>query len=128
MRRYSLSALVGLVTEAEDDDGQSASERFVSPVERAGIGHPVARVRVLEVLKPTKRRRGGVYYRLKASDGKVYRMTDEERFGNTVIGRATSEYDIAYKVPSNGEYGSDVRDIIAISEVPPDQQTKEPPV
>jgi hypothetical protein len=79
-----------------------------------------SRVHLLAVLSKSKRR-GRPYHRAKLSDGKIYGSFDAGAV-STLISANGADVDVSWK-PSKAE---GEREILAVTAVPPDQQSEEP--
>jgi hypothetical protein len=113
-RKYQYAAIVGVTPEGEDDDGRSAAGLPDDLPPGAG---ETSRLHLLTVLSTTKRK-GRPYYRAKLSDGRIYGSHDKSH----QFPANGADVDVSWK-PSKAE---GEREILAVTAVPPDQQSEEP--
>ena len=119
-RRIAYQTIVGLVVESEDDDGNAANGQREEGKPAGAMD--TTRIRVLEVLKVTKRR-FRPYYRFRGSDANIYGTADQklaEQFG--AMYAAGDDYDVTYKQIY------ETREVQAIELVPPAEQSQESPL
>jgi hypothetical protein len=113
-RKYQYAAIVGVTPEGEDDDGRSAAGLPDDLPPGAG---ETSRLHLVGVLSTT-RRKGRPYYRAKLSDGRIYGSHDKTH----QFPANGADVDVSWK-PSKAE---GEREILAVTAVPPDQQSEEP--
>jgi hypothetical protein len=120
-KRIAYEAAVGVTVEGEDDDGRAA---IGLPSEKDDIMPPGAgeTTRLHSVVHlSTTRRKGRKYFRIKMSDGRIYGSHDNA-ITESVFAANGADVDVSWK-PSKAE---GEREILAVTAVPPDQQSEEP--
>jgi hypothetical protein len=116
-RKYQYAAIVGVTPEGEDDDGRSAAGLPDDLPPGAG---DTTRLHLVASLSNTKRK-GRPYYRVKMHDAIIYGSHDAKA-KEAILSANGADVDVSWK-PSKSE---GEREILAVTAVPPDQQSEEP--